>query len=251
MQGSERDPEDYEMLAGIGAGWTDLGDPDRANQWLKRAEAIGAGQPVPTFMRVLYYQFREQHGLARELAGQALAQNLEDRFGSNSFLRNAFAFEAVLAGDLDAAIGPYRQAFPWAFESPIQIPADPFLASQDLIELAALIKLREPLSTQAEELLQLAESRLDNRTPAIGIWERPLNRAAIAAVRGDDEAAIEHLNEAWGMNWRTYWRSTLVNNPVFYPLRNQPGYRELVARFEADMERQRQETYELLGVGNG
>jgi hypothetical protein len=56
------------------------------------------------------------------------------------------------------------------------------------------------------------------------------------------------LNSAWDKNWRLGWRETLLNDAVFSQLKNKPGYRELVTRFELDMERQRQLAYQLLEI---
>jgi len=76
-----------------------------------------------------------------------------------------------------------------------------------------------------------------------------MNRAGIATVRGDHDAALQWLNSAWDKHWRLDWRSVLLDDVVFSPLKNEPGYKDLVTRFEADMERQRQLAYELLETG--
>ena len=72
----ERDPGDYEMIAGMTRFWVSLGDADQAEQWLTRAEATGAGQPIPIWSRLALLKYREQHDLARDLASKALARNL-------------------------------------------------------------------------------------------------------------------------------------------------------------------------------
>ena len=73
-------------------------------------------------------------------------------------------------------------------------------------------------------------------------------RAAIATIRGDHEVAIEWLNSAWNKNWRRLWRWTLISDSIFSQLKNSPSYTELVARFETDMDQQRELAYELLGI---
>ncbi len=50
------------------------------------------------------------------------------------------------------------------------------------------------------------------------------------------------------LRWRVGWRDTLLFDVVFSQLAGEPGYQELVARFEADMERQREEAYQLMGI---
>jgi hypothetical protein len=59
---------------------------------------------------------------------------------------------------------------------------------------------------------------------------------------------LQWLNKAWDKHWRTDWRTILLHDVVFSQLKNEPGYKELVARFEADMEQQRQLAFELLEI---
>ena len=84
--------------------------------------------------------------------------------------------------------------------------------------------------------------------PGWGVWASDITSAAIATIRGEPEAALQSLNNAWDKKWRLGWRRVLLEDAVFMPLRNEPGYQELVARFEAEMERQRLIAYELLEV---
>ncbi len=245
----ERDPGDYEMLAAMTRFWILLGDADRAEQWLTRAESIGAGQPIPIWGRLVLLKYREQHNLARELAEKALAQNSEDRHGSQFTFRQTLAFELARDGDYQAALAPYRESFPWAFEAQLVLPPEPKFQAGDMVEIAALLKLADPTSDRPEQLLAAAESFSDELPPAWGVWAGDINRAGIATVRGDFDYALQWLNSAWDKQWRLGWRSTLLHDAVFSQLKNEPGYKELVARFEADMDRQRELAYELLEDG--
>jgi TolB-like protein/Tfp pilus assembly protein PilF len=244
----ERDPGDYEMIAGMARFWVLLGDAEEADRWLQRAEAIGAGQPMPSLSRLQLYGFREQHDLAHDLLQKILAQNLEDRHGSNYFFRNLWAFESARLGDYQSALETFQEAFPWAFETPLVAPAGLANEVGEIIQIAALLKLADPTSDRSSQLLEMAEGLNGTQNPRWGPWATDLNLAAIAVVRGDHETALTWLNNAWDKNWRLSWRMILLSNVVFSQLKNEPGYKELIARFEADMEQQRELAYELLDI---
>jgi len=244
----ERDPDDYEMVAAMSSFWVLMGDAGQADNWQQRADAIGAGQPIPIWARLKLYKFREQHDLARNLARQVLDRKLEERFNTQFSFRQAWAFESARAGDYQAALEPYRVSFPWAFETPLVVPAKLQDTISDIIQIAGLLKLAEPLSDRPDQLLNIAEENADQFSPGWGVFSIDLNRGAIAVVRGNNEEALKWLNSAWDKKWRISWREILLDDAIFSQLANEPGYQELVARFEADMERQREEAYDLMGI---
>ena len=244
----ERDPGDFEMIDAMAQFWLMMGDAEQAGQWLKRAEAIGAGQPIPTVSRLMLLKYREQHDLARDLAEKTLALKADDRHGSQFFLRKTWAFELARTGDYQAALIPFQEFSPWAFEAELVLPQDVESQLRDIIQIAALIKLADPTSQRPAQLLEIIEKLNGKQSPNWGVWASDLTSAAIATIRGESEAALQSLNNAWDKQWRLGWRGALLENAVFIQLRNEPGYQELVARFEADMERQRLVAYELLEV---
>jgi TolB-like protein len=244
----ERDPADYEMLAAMAIFWTWLGDAEQARIWLERADAIGAGQPVPVNARMLMYQFLEQHDMAKDLARQALEQNIEDRHGVHTFFRHALAFTSVLDGDYEAGLAPYRETYPWVFADELQPPEDYAFVVDDLLLIADLLKRSNPISSRAEELINISEEKIHEYQPFLGPWHADGRTASIAILRGDHDLAVKHMNRAWDLGYRSYWRSFMVYDPLSLHLKDHPGYQDLIARFEADMARQREEAYELLGI---
>jgi len=118
----------------------------------------------------------------------------------------------------------------------------------DIFQIAALLKLADPTSDRPAELLEAAEGVIDQLPPYWVVYSGDIGRAAIATIRGDSEAALQWLNSAWDKRWRTDWRNILLDDVVFSQLATEPGYQELVARFEADMDQQRQLAYELLDI---
>ncbi|MCJ7814533.1 MAG: hypothetical protein MUP31_00640, partial [Xanthomonadales bacterium] len=244
----ERDPDDYEMVAAMCSFWVLLGDAEQAQLWQQRADAIGADQPIPIWSRLNLYKFREQHDLARDLAGQTLERKIEDRFGSNSLFRQTWAFESARIGNYQAALKPYREAFTWAFPTPLEVPDNLQGHIWDIIQIAGLLTLAEPMSGRPEQLLDIIAGSVDQQDPRWGAWNPDLTHAAIATIRGEREVAVNWLNSAWDKKWRDGWREQLLDDAIFTQLAGEPGYQELVARFEADMERQREEAYVLMGI---
>lgn len=248
MDAIEQDPGDYEMIGAMAIFWSALGDAERAREWLQRADAIGAGQPVPTSARLQLYLFLEQHDLTRNLVRQAIAKNMEDRHGTNFFFRQINAFQSLANGEYELALAPYRDVVPWAFDKALELPDDPAANINDLIYVADLMLRADPLSERPRELLDIAAKYADRTIPSSGIWAGDYRNAQLATINGDDETAIELLNQCYEKGWRTYWRQFLVFDPVLSRLRDKAGYQELVARFETDVEKQRQLAYELMGI---
>jgi len=225
-----------------------MGDADQAEQWLQRAEAIGAGQPFPIVARLRLLKYREQHDQARELAGKALAQNAEDRHGSQYVFRQTWAYESARVSDFQAALETYRESIAWAFEPDLNVPDDLATQTADVLQVAALIKLADPTSERPQKLLRAVENLSRQLPPSWGVWAGDLNNAAIATIRGEHEQALQWLNSAWDKKWRFRWREILVHDVIFSQLQNEPGYKDLIARFELDMEQQRQLAYELMEI---
>jgi len=244
----ERDPEDYEMVGAMSQFWSHLGDGELADEWQQRADAIGAGQALPIRFRLELYMYREQHDLARNLAKQTLDRKLEDRFGSNYGFRQTWAFQSARRGEYQAALAPYRETFPWAFETPIVPPENLRNIVGDIVQMAGLLKIAEPLSPHWRELTTMAESLVQQQPLSWGIWAFELTNAAIAIINDEPETAMDLLNAAWDKNWRIGWRRTMQQDAVFLQLADQSGYQELINRFETDMERQREVAYELMDI---
>ncbi len=249
LKANQFDPNDYELKAGIASLWISLGDPEKAEQWAQKADATGADQPTPIVTRVELYQYREQYGLAADLAQRALERKLDNRMSSDVVLRHAYVSYLVSRGEVKRAIDFYRRQFPVAFLSPPDLdPGSPrklFLS----IDIAALLKLQDPTSAEAKELLDIAERKLQAWDPRFLPAQRALAQAAIAALRGDRQGALGQLDEAYAKGLRFRWRTTLASNIAFNGLRSDPAYKRLVARLEEDMQRQREEAYRLPGVG--
>jgi len=242
----KRDPGDFEMIAAMSYFWLTMGDAEQAELWLQRSEAIGAGQPFPIIGRLRLLKYNEQHKRAYDLTAKTLTQNLENRHGSQQVLRQIWAYESTRTGDFQAALEPFRKSMPWAFEPELRLPEGFALQSGDATQVAGLLKLADPTSERPEQLLKAVEAISGQQHPAWGIWASDIDNAAVATIRGDYETALQYLNNAWDKKFRFMWREALIEDAIFGQLKNEPGFKDLVARFETDLEQQRELAYELL-----
>jgi hypothetical protein len=122
-------------------------------------------------------------------------------------------------------------------------------AVNDLIEIAAILKQRDLASEQSDLILNGASEVIDRAHPKFTKWYSDINRAGVETVRGNHQVAITHLNNAYDNGLRMRWRHQIQHWFVLEPLRDMPEYRQLVARFEADMEMQLEEAHRLQEVG--
>ncbi len=242
------DPNDPELPAGIAAVWLDLGDPEQAEHWAKLADEIGADQPTPIVTRVLLYQYREQHGLAADMARRALDRNLDNRMGSNNVLRRTYIANLVRQREIQQAIDFYITELPGAFATPIDVNMDDRRRSNELLEIAILLQMQDPASARAAELIDAAEQKMQLIDERFIPWQRALERAGIAAARNDRQVAMEQLEQAFNLGLRSRWRNLLLSTIAFNSMHDEPEFKQLLARLEADTETQRELAYQIPGV---
>jgi len=244
----ELDPDDYELTAQMAMHWISLGDIGQAEVWLQKAEAIGAGQPVPLMARVMLHQYREQYGMAADVARRALEKELDSRQRSDDAFRDTYIKSLVDKRNINEAIEYFREMQPGAFEIPPDFDLDIPFGAGDLFTTAKLMMIQDPKSEQAEEMLKAAEAKWALRDEAWFPWSHALNRASVEVVRGNKDKAIEHLFDAFGKNHRLNWRRALTSGIWYRELQDEPEFKRLITMYEADMDHQREEAYELLGI---
>jgi len=239
------DVDDFEITANIASTWLDLGDLEQAEHWAKQADEIGADQPLPILSRIMIYGYREQHGLAGDLARRALDRKLDNRLGSSFFIRSAYISNLVRQQKITEALEYYRAEIPEAFDDSLQLDLQTPLRADQFLDIALLLQIGDPTSEQASELIDAAEQKMQLRDDSFLPWQRSLDRASVAAARGDKETALQQLHQAYERQLRMRWRERLTSSIAFNGLRNEPEYKRLVTLFETDMERQLALTQEL------
>ena len=244
---TEMDPNDPENPAELSMNWVELGDIAQAEAWATRADAIDANAPLSIAARALIQVYREQDVLAAELAGHALAEDLDNRQGSDRLFRRVWATQRVREGQLDELLEWYRKDLPEAFAHPHQLDTRlPFQAAQ-LAEIAIVLQMQDPKSEQAAELIKVAELQANVRDAAWLPFVRSVDFAVISVAKGDKAGAIQHLFAAWDNKMRASWMEQ-DHWFVYDGLRNEPEYQRLMAMVDDWRETERERAYELVGV---
>lgn len=240
------DPADPELTAGMAWSWIDLGDLDQAKIWLDKTARIDSKSPAAAITRVAVLMQQEQFQEALRVARQAYEDKLPDRHGSNEIIYRLLARNRVQQGNFDGALKILNGLLPAGIESPLQI--DNVNDASLLSQMALVLKLQNPASEQAIDLLDHAD-QLNQRNSGRRIpFNKPLTQATIDAARGDTEAAIRSLKAAVEKGWRWDWQDIMYRDIQFQSLYNEPEFKELVSFLESDMEAQRLQAYELLGL---
>jgi TolB-like protein/Tfp pilus assembly protein PilF len=240
------DPEDHELPAQLATVWLDLGDMEQAEIWLQKAEDISADKTGSVAARIMLMHYREQTGLAGDLARRALLNGLDQRPGTLDMVEQMYLINVVAKSRIDEALEYFRGKRPRAFETPLSISKTGFPGTSDLIEIAYLMIQQKPESSHAKELLEIAEGRMASSDGKAFPWFQTSMKAQIAAAKGERERALDLLEQAFDQGLRNNWRS-LIQLPVMYDhLRDDPRYLDLIAKIEADMELQRVEAHRLI-----
>lgn len=242
----ELDPGDHELPASIAQTWMDLGDMQQAEQWLQKAAKLAPGQPSTVKARIQSLLQNEQVQQALELAQEAHDEGLPDRQGSGATISRLLVGDAVRRGDFPRALELLQQQLPKGIESPLEVDEPDDIVV--LASLAQVMKMQDPASDRARDLLDHAAAlnrQSDNRNIP---FRGGLRQAAIESARGNKPAAIAGLQAAFDAGWRLDWRDVLHHDWRFESLHQEPDYKNLLAQLEADMEKQREEAYALLGL---
>ena len=242
----EADPEDPELPATMATAWLDLGDVDQAEALLQRAASIEPDHPLVLSTRIQVLSHKEQFQQAVKLAQSAYDQQLPSRQGSKFIINNTLVIDAVNQKDFDKALSILHEELPAGMESALELK-DP--EDADLVAaIAQVTKLQNPLSTDVAPMLDLANS-LNQQTDGRDIpFDKPLTQAFIETAKGDKPAALAALNEAIEKGWRLEWRDLMYRDFWFDSLRQEPEFRNMTAMLEADMEKQREQAYDLLDL---
>lgn len=246
LKGVAADPADPELPAGMALAWLDLGDSKQADKWLQIAAQIDPDQPFVVAARIHNLIYQEQFQQAVALAQQAHDKKLSDRQGSADVISRVIVNDAIDRRDYSRALEVLNLRLPEGLESPLDAQGDADAAV--LASMAMVIKLQDPSSDQIGALLQHADELNRQSSDRAISFQKPFRQAMIESARGNRQAAIASLNTAFERGWRWDWHLWMHRDYQFVPLHNEPEFKKLTAMLEADMEKQRQEAYQLLNL---
>jgi len=234
-QGQIMDPVDFEQPATSAFVYTSLGNYAMANQRIEEALALADNQPYPLAAQAYYMKVTGQPDRALAIARAYLANQLEDRWGSENIMLHLVQDAAIVSGDYEEALGWYRKLIPEVLEQPPKVDA---LNIQKAVDLAHLLLL-DGQNLQAEMLLNVIVERYDELY-ARGAANFPLGIARVDALAllGKKSAAITALQKLVDDGYRVRWRWSTELNRNLASLRDEPAYIAIIDWLRSDMSAQ-------------
>lgn len=223
------DPLDHENWAHMAIHLDELGDPVAADRALHRASEIGPGTPALLKCQVMVHLLRGEVELATSLAEEALAANLDDRWGSDWVFMRTLRDAALDAGNFDSVLDLYRDRAPQAFEPEPVITIDTVGYAQDAILLLQYSGNDEQADKLIATMLELYDRLNPNRVRG---YAAAIVDVEMLALAGESDQALTRLQEAFDSGWFVGWRF-YVNGRNLDNIKDRPEYDALVAQFEA------------------
>jgi tetratricopeptide (TPR) repeat protein len=211
----------------LGFIYLDLGDPDRAEYWFKRAQKLAPpGNPMLSAIMEPLYLFRGDEVKALDQARNTLTFNPTAEY-SLAHLRN----HDLQAGRNAEARDRYEQAYPALFGADeLAIDDDNFVPAIDL----ALVLTRTGEQERAKLLLDRSLAFI-RTTPRLGMNGYGISDVLIYALQGKTGMALAALREAVDQGWRGNWWFYLKHDPGLDSIRGEPEFRQALEEIRADM----------------
>lgn len=231
-QGQIMDPADYEQPATSVFIYTSLGNFEMAQQRIEEAFALAENQPYPLAAQAYYLKVTGQPDRALAIARAFLANQLEDRWGSENIMLHLVQDAAITSGDYEEALGWYRKLIPECLQQPPVVDA---LNIQKAVDLAYLLLL-DGQKEQAENLLNVIVDSY-NKLYVRGRANFPMGIANVDALAllGQKAAAIaalqRHVDDGFRLRWR--WSTELNRNQA--SLQDDPDYVAIIDWLRSDI----------------
>jgi tetratricopeptide (TPR) repeat protein len=164
-------------------------------------------------------------------------------------IENTYIADLAEQGRIEDALDYYREKRPEAFEKALAPQANLGRYATDLVNIAVLLKMLDPGSERADELLKLVEQRLQRGDGRSLPWLQSVLKATVAEARGRRDEALDLLEMAidQGLTFAWTWR---VEIPlVMRDLQRDPRFQILEAEIQARLARQHDEAITLLEAG--
>lgn len=257
----ELDPNHHGAVNNIGTLYADLGEFDEAISWYRRSVRLAPNIPIATNNIAYAYTFLEMDEPAREWIEVALTidpDNVTARLGQAVHALTRGDAATSLSRGEDVVQSAPAHAFAWTGAAGVAYMARDFeravtyarrsldLAPDNTLfywhitrTLLGLSVVASGADEEGRALLESVTADLERRIERGD--EDPILRwdlATIHATLGEGDAALEWLERAYGAGFRyVRWPK---RDPAFDGLREQPRFRTLQERLEADAARMRQ-----------
>lgn len=207
--------------AQISSLYSDLGDFENADHWL----AITAQDtPKGRESDLLWLKISSMAARGDMEEVQVLIQPFMETTDEDASAYLDTTYANYLAGNLQASITAYERAklLPATTDMNQDSPFDP-----DIAAAYCYSKLGD--TTAANAILQEISQKLDDSIQKKGrinpdVWFR---KSQIAAIKGDQEMMLMHLQRAVDEGWRHHWRPQL--DPLFEGMIEHPDFKSMMA----------------------
>ncbi len=223
------DPGDNYSPAGLGWLFMDLGDPDRAERWIRRSIEVGPESWIANYSMQLLQLY-----LGDELAALEYGRKADQitRAQSDVFPFQLIADHELRAGRYSEARALYEENRPALLnDAAPTIDATNYRAAIDLASV--LFKTGE--QDQADRLLDASYRHLDTHPRMGNQCGYGIADVKIYALQGEKQKALSTLRKAIDEGWRLRWWYYLRLDPGLESLHDEPKYQAMVAEIEADM----------------
>jgi TolB-like protein/Flp pilus assembly protein TadD len=220
------EPDNWQMSRSLGAIYLGLGDDRQAEYWFRLAleqSPLGLALMGADLGRLYLYRGDEER--AMEYFDAVLPGSQEHQFALFHQVNHD-----LKAGQFAAAMARYQQVFPDLFEDAPAVDQGNHVAA---LQLAAVYAWAGEVE-RMERLLDLVVPEVDAFEP-----RHYEDEAAIHALRGDHQAALDALSRLEAWTKIQGWREIVVGHPAFRSLLANPDFQALNEAFEAEMARQR------------
>ena len=213
-----------------------LGDRALADYWLERSYADFPGSWWTDYFKVLSLRWQGRYGDALRAANELYHQQpgMEDELPDPASM--TVGVIEVLAGNFSSAV----ERLAGLRDTPQMYPQGEGL---DALQALAWAYLKTGQGERAGPLLAEIEDEFEKLerkgTLLFTMRETPHGYALNAALRGDDEQALDRLEAIIEAGWRAYYLHQA--DPRWGALRDDPRFQALMQRVKADVDRQRAE----------
>jgi hypothetical protein len=177
----------------------------------------------------LIHVLRGEHDEAARLSRAALADNLDDRWGSDLYFLRVVRDAALDAGNVQEILELYRDRAPQAFaENPEVSFANAGYATD------AILPLQYAGEHDAAERIADATLSWYKRSFPVPIYGYDVSilNVELLALDGQEDLALQRLQEAMDSGWLLDWQITALGRNL-ESLRGRPDFQALIARLES------------------
>ena len=238
------DPEDSDISNWVVRTYIDLGDLNRARQWLSWTEQNQNLNPMTLTNRAILDVIESNPDAAMELGRQTLENHTFNRWGSETLAVRTLLIGAIDQGRTDSALELLRQVQPELFETAPTINGGNAVQAVDIAHLLQLAGQNK----MAGKLLQAVLEAYDVPYAISDEWLRT-GKAQALALLGENEAALNELRQQVNNGWRHLWRWDTELNPNFESLREEPEFLAIIEFLDADMARQLEDVRAMEAAG--